>query len=140
MDAMVRKALKAEMLLLYRVIILLNFFRKKFLNNMPLFIKFFIINSRYLRIAPRWNYSLHSTFCRKFNYTFTVVPIVCYQIFRFKIFDQLFLLLAFRVHFRRIREFSAALRENPPRHVPSCSSPFCYRHALIFTSRATRVH
>ncbi len=69
------------MFLLYRGDILLNFFRKKILNNMPLFIQFFIINFLHYRIAQRWNYSVYSIFHGKLNYTFIVIFLVCYRIF-----------------------------------------------------------
>ena len=49
---------------------------------MSLFIKFFIINFRYFLIAQRWNHSVYFIFHGKLNYTFIVIFLVCYRIFR----------------------------------------------------------
>ncbi len=49
---------------------------------MPLFIQFFIINFRYFLIAQRWNHSVYFIFHGKLNYTFIVIFLVCYRIFR----------------------------------------------------------
>lgn len=51
---------------------------------MPPFIQFFIVIFLYFRVAPRWNYSFPYSFCSKFHYTFTVIALICYQVFHLK--------------------------------------------------------
>ena len=99
---------------------------------MSLFIQFFIIISLHFRVASRWNYSFHSNFRSKFNYTSTVIALIWYQVFHFKILNQ-FLCTRAIVHVSVGYEYFQW-------HAPSCIVPFWDRHALISTSCTTCVH
>ena len=98
---------------------------------MSLFIQFFIIISLHFRVASRWNYSFHSNFRSKFNYTSTVIALIWYQVFHFKILNQ-FLCTRAIVHVSVGYEYFQW-------HAPSCLVPFWDRHALISISCTTCV-